>query len=204
MTRDELLDQISSMRTRFPDYKSYADATLKDIFTPAELQGASRLPADHLATTLFLGTPGGRFTEGKLPAQAQYAPVFTLTAPDYNGDSHRDMLLCGNVNQARLRFGKYDANHGLLLAGDGSGKFAAVPQRASGFRLSSDVRSVVPVGDALLFGINQQPLAAYRRQRRGKGDVAVTITPTRTTPADHQTHLAGEGDSTRAAHGLRP
>lgn len=39
VTRDELLDQISLMRTRFPDYASYADATLTDIFTEDELQG---------------------------------------------------------------------------------------------------------------------------------------------------------------------
>ncbi len=204
VTRDELLDQISAMRTRFPDYKSYADATLQDIFTPEALKGAARLSADHLATTLFLGTPGGRFAEAKLPAEAQYAPVFTLTALDYNRDGHRDLLLCGNVNQARLRFGKYDANHGLLLAGDGTGRFAAVPQRTSGFRLSGDVRSVVPVGDALLFGINQKPLVAYRLQPPGKGNGAATNRLTRTATTGGQTRPAGKGDSTRAARGLHP
>ena len=43
VTRDELLDQMSTMRTRFTDYKSYADATLKDIFTPEELKDAQHL-----------------------------------------------------------------------------------------------------------------------------------------------------------------
>ncbi len=162
VTRDELLDQISLMRTRFPDYKSYADATLKDIFTPEELKGVSRLWADHLPTTLFLSTAGGKFTEGKLPTEAQYAPVFTLTGLDYNGDGHKDLLLCGNVNQARLRFGKYDANHGLLLEGDGSGKFTAVPQTESGFQLKGDVRSVITMGNTMLFGLNGQGVKAYR------------------------------------------
>jgi hypothetical protein len=76
------------------------------------------------------------------------------------------------VNLARLRFGKYNANHSLLLAGDGSGKFAAVPERQSGFRLSGDVRSLLLLDNALLFGINQPPLAAYRLQRPGQGNVA--------------------------------
>ncbi len=204
VTRDELLDQISLMRTRFPDYKSYADATLKDIFTPEELRGVSRLWADHLPTTLFLGTAGGRFTEGELPTEAQYAPVFTLTALDYNHDGSKDLLLCGNVNQARLRFGKYDANHGLLLAGNGRGKFTAVPQRESGFKLTGDVRSVVPVGDALLFGINQKPLAFYRLQRPVKGRQAQQNPLTHTASDVRQAHLAGERDSVRAANRFHP
>jgi hypothetical protein len=204
VTRDELLDQISLMRTRFPDYKSYADATLKNIFTPEELKGVSRLSADHLPTTLFLGTAGGGFTEGKLPPLAQYAPVFTLTALDYNGDGRKDLLLGGNMNQARLRFGKYDANHGLLLAGDGNGQFAVVPQTESGFRLSGDVRSVVPLGDALLFGINGKPLATYQSQRSGKRAPAPKNSLTGTAPADRQTRLAGERDSIQPAGGLLP
>ncbi len=192
VTRDELLDQMSSMRTRFPDYKSYADATLKDIFTPGELAGAARLPADHLPTTLFLGTAGGRFAEAKLPLEAQYAPVFTLTALDYNGDGRKDLLLCGNVNQARLRFGKYNANHGLLLTGDGSGKFTAVPQAASGFRLTGDVRSVVATGNRLLFGLNGQALAAYRLPGSGKGSQARQPASPRTAAAGRSATLAGE------------
>jgi hypothetical protein len=56
VSRDELLDQMSIMRTRFPDYKSYADAGLKDIFTPEELQGAKKLLANCLSTSLFIST----------------------------------------------------------------------------------------------------------------------------------------------------
>ena len=46
VTRDELLDQMSMMRTRFADYKSYADVTLKDIFSADEMKGAQHLQAN--------------------------------------------------------------------------------------------------------------------------------------------------------------
>ena len=45
-----MLDQISMMRTRFPDYKSYADATIDKIFTPEEMKGAKQLTANYLST----------------------------------------------------------------------------------------------------------------------------------------------------------
>ena len=48
---------------------------------------------------------------------------------DYNHDGNMDLLLCGNMNQARIRFGKYDANFGMLLKGDGKGHFNYVTQQ---------------------------------------------------------------------------
>ncbi|MBD0257198.1 MAG: VCBS repeat-containing protein, partial [Cytophagales bacterium] len=164
-SRDELLDQISLMRTRFPDYKRYADATLKDIFTPEELKGAARLSADHLATTFFRSTPGGKLQEAQLPPEAQFAPVFAMTTLDYNRDGHPDLLLGGNVNRARLRLGNADANYGLLLRGDGRGNFVAVPQRQSGLQLRGDVRCILNLDGNLLFGLNGQPVAAYKTKQ---------------------------------------
>ncbi len=162
VTRDELLDQLSVMRTRFTDYKSYATTTLNDVFTEDELKGAGHLLANHLSTSLFLSGADGKFHEQPLPLQAQYAPVYSIATVDYDKDGHADLLLCGNSNHARLRFGKSDANYGVLLHGDGKGAFTYIPQTQSGFNIRGDVRSIVNTGKALLFGINQQPVKAYQ------------------------------------------
>jgi enediyne biosynthesis protein E4 len=163
--RDELLDQMSVMRSRFEDYKSYADATLTTVFTKEELENAVHLKATFLPTVLFERGQDGKFREKALPVQAQYAPVHTITTFDYDGDGKQDLLLCGNSNRARLRFGKSDANYGVLLKGNGDGTFTYVPQRESGFRLSGDVRSVVEVNNILLFGINQNSIKAYKKSQ---------------------------------------
>lgn len=162
VTRDEMLDQMSIMRTRFPDYKSYADASMKEIFTKEELNGVSILKANSLKTTAFINNGKGKFKELSLPIEAQFSPVFTITCLDYNKDGNKDLLLCGNISQARLRFGKYDANYGVLLQGDGKGGFNYVPQQQSGFNLKGDVRSVISINNRLLFGMNQQSLKAYQ------------------------------------------
>ena len=161
VSRDELLDQISLMRPRFPDYKSYADATLTEVFTPEELQGATHLAANHLATTYFENV-SGKLREKPLPLAVQNSPIHALIVLDYDRDGKKDLLLGGNANRARLRFGKSDANYGLLLRGDGRGKFSVVPQSQSGFGLRGDVRSVLSVGNTLIFGVNEQVLRAYR------------------------------------------
>ncbi len=162
VTRDELLDQLSIMRNRFTDYKSYADASLTDIFTPEELQGAGHLQATDLATTYFERGKDGKFHARPLPAEVQFSPVFTITPLDYNKDGRQDLLLCGNINHARLRFGKFDANYGVLLTNNGNGSFTYVPQFKSGLSVRGDVRAVLQTGNTLLLGINQQPVTALQ------------------------------------------
>jgi hypothetical protein len=169
-TRDELLDQISMMRTRFTDYKGYADLTLKEVFTEEELKGAGHLQANYLQTAYFESNASGKLQLKPLPIQAQYTPVYTITPLDYNKDGHEDLLLCGNMNQARLRPGKYDGNYGLLLQGDGKGGFTNVDQRLSGFFIKGDVRCVLPINNLLIFGINQQPVKAYTLSKTRKPD----------------------------------
>jgi enediyne biosynthesis protein E4 len=160
-TRDELLDQLTMLRPRFTTYESYANATLTDVFKPEELEGSSKLTANELRTMVFLSSPGGKYTAKPLPMAAQTAPIFAITALDADKDGLKDLLLCGNTLQTRIRFGRADANRGLLLRGDGKGNFAPVSQTRSGFALAGDVRSTVQVGNKLLIGVNRQGVRVY-------------------------------------------
>lgn len=166
VSRDELLDQMSVMRTKFTDYKSYADATIKDIFTEDELKDANHLKVNYLKTAYFESGANGKLQEKPLPLQAQFSPVYTITPFDYDNDGNEDLLLCGNMNRARLRFGKYDANYGVLLKNDGKGNFSYINQQQSGFHLTGDVRGVISINTTLLFGINQSGIKAYTTKRK--------------------------------------
>jgi enediyne biosynthesis protein E4 len=162
VTRDELLEQIGGLRSRFNSYKSYADITVKDIFKPEDLSNAGHLQANHLETTLFTSSPDGKFSITPLPVQAQYSPVHTITVLDYDKDGNEDVLLCGNNNHAKLRLGKFDANYGILLKGNGQGNFHYIDQSVSGFKLKGDVRSAIDLNETLLFGIGEQSVKAYK------------------------------------------
>ena len=163
VTRDELLRQLSGLRRRFTTYESYADATIADIFKPADLANAGHLEADHMETTVFLSGPGGKLKPAALPVEAQYGPVYAIAANDFNKDGNPDILLCGNSSHFKLRLGKFDANYGTLLLGDGQGRFRYVDQARSGFHLQGDVRSVMELADGtLLFGVNREKVRAYR------------------------------------------
>ncbi|NJB85401.1 hypothetical protein GGR26_001146 [Lewinella marina] len=161
LTRDELLNQLSGQRSRFPNYRSYSPVTTEEL--QSGLPGEGReLTADRLETTLFLRQASGKFAPDPLPVQAQFAPVRTILTLDANGDGHRDMLLAGNETAARVRYGPADANTGVLLLGRGDGTFRYVPQAQSGLNLRGSVRAATRLGDHFLFGVGKSDVIAYQ------------------------------------------
>ena len=70
VTRDELVSQLPTFRKRFANFKSYADVTMEDLFENNEYKNAKRLTANHMSTTCFLSSPGGKFTVSQLPMEA--------------------------------------------------------------------------------------------------------------------------------------
>ncbi|RMH65673.1 MAG: RNA-binding protein [Bacteroidetes bacterium] len=160
-TLEALRDQLPRVALRFDSHEAYARAQIGDLLSPRELEQARVWRAETLETTLFLGRDGGGFVRAELPIAAQLAPVFALHASDVDADGITDLLLAGNLGDAPVRLGRYDANHGVLLRGLGGGRFAYVPQRASGFRLRGDVRSILSIQGHLIFGLHQAALRAY-------------------------------------------
>jgi hypothetical protein len=155
---DDLTDQLPSLKKKFPMYKDYAVATIHDLFTNEELKSASVLKAQTMQT-MYLENQGSKgFLMHKLPLEAQYSPVYGITSVDANHDGKKDLVLCGNNTWTRIKFGRYSANHGILLLGDGKGNFSYVPQYKSGLKIRGNVRSVASVNNKdkvqIIVGIN--------------------------------------------------
>ena len=107
----------------------------------------------------------GTFTKHILPIQAQFSPVTSTLAEDFNHDGTVDLLLLGNKSDNRLKLGSMDANYGCLLSGNGKGDFTYVSQPKSGLSVVGDVKSVVQVSDKkttyIVIGAFNQPLQVY-------------------------------------------
>jgi len=155
---DDLTDQLPSLKKKFPEYKDYANATIHDLFPDNQLKDATVLKAETMKT-VYLENQGNKgFLLHKLPLEAQYAPIYGITSIDANHDGKKDLLLCGDNTWTRIKFGRYAANHGMLLLGDGKGNFSYVPQFKSGLNIRGNVRSVAAVKDKdkvqIVVGIN--------------------------------------------------
>ena len=141
-SRDDLTDQLPGLKKKYLEYKLYADATINDIFSPGQLKDAGILKA-AIMETVYLENQGAKgFVMRTLPIQAQYAPVFGIVMEDINKDGKKDILLAGNNTWTRIKFGRYTANHGVLLLADGKGGFTYVPQTKSGLSIRGNVKGL--------------------------------------------------------------
>ena len=138
--RDELLELIPQLRSRYPTYASFAGARVEDMFSAAELRKALLLESHTFASAVALNRGDGHFELRSLPTEAQFAPIYATLARDFDGDGHPDLLVAGNLYGVTPLDGRYDASYGLLLHGDGNGNFAAVDVDRSGLDIDGQVR----------------------------------------------------------------
>ena len=115
---------------------------MDNLFTVEERKDASSLFINRLETSYYALSPEGKFVTKPLPIQAQFAPVFAAEKGDFNADGHLDLIFGGNLLDAKLKFGRYTANHLQVLLGDGKGNFTPLAALKSGISLRGEVRAI--------------------------------------------------------------
>ncbi|WP_461050341.1 VCBS repeat-containing protein [Spirosoma arcticum] len=163
-SRDEICEQLPSLRKRFTTYKAYADASLEACFDEQQLRQAKTRHITELRT-LVLENKAGTFVPHALPLSAQYAPVYAILTDDIDRNGTIDLLLMGNNSRMRLRIGKVDANHGVVLSNRGNWQFDEIPSSRTGLFIRGDVCDVKKVGQQLLVGVNGQKVLTLRKTK---------------------------------------
>jgi hypothetical protein len=135
---DRLVVALPNVAQRFRTFSAYADASIDQVLGHAA-RGAVRLGATTLDNVVFLNR-GDRFEAHPLPAEAQLAPAFYAGVADFNGDGTEDVFLSQNFFATDIATPRYDAGRSLLLLGDGSGGFEAVPGQRSGLLVYGEQR----------------------------------------------------------------
>jgi hypothetical protein len=186
MSRDDLLRQMTSMRTRFPTYKSYAVATMDQVLTPEQRKDAIILEANQFSSCLFRNEGGGKFTMIPLPMQAQLSVLNGMVAGDFDHDGNLDIVINGNDYGTEVATGRYDALNGLFLKGDGKGGFSAETILESGIFIPGNGKALVALAGAgghvlLAAGQNRGEMKVFEERKAGRlipllpGDRTATV-----------------------------
>ncbi|MBC8646967.1 MAG: VCBS repeat-containing protein, partial [Thermoanaerobaculia bacterium] len=125
--------EIYPLGLRFPTYGSFAEASIAQLFSPAQLRQAVHFQADTFASVYLHNDGKGAFSVSALPNLAQIAPIKAIAVHDVDGDRNLDLLVAGNLYDAEPNTPRADAGNGLWLRGDGKGHFAPIPPSESGF-----------------------------------------------------------------------
>ena len=153
-SRDELLDQVVSLKKKFVKYADYADATIDDIFPKDKIAAAQLLHCAELASGILYNDGNNKFSFKPLPLAAQFSRVNGIIADDFNKDGIPDIFLAGNFFPYRVQLGKCDASFGTLLKGKGNGIYEPEDVAQSGCYADGDVRGMLELknknGDRLI------------------------------------------------------
>lgn len=141
--RHDLVGQLPGLEKRYPTYESYARETVHDIFSAEQLDGAAHHRAEQLESVVGWND-GGRFRIEPLPLEAQLAPMYGIATADMNGDGRPEILMGGNLYEAKPEVGRYDASYGVVVALE-RGALRSVPFSESGFWVRGPVRELVPL-----------------------------------------------------------
>ncbi|MDX1285688.1 MAG: hypothetical protein R3182_11775, partial [Draconibacterium sp.] len=112
--RDELVKQIIQMRRKFPDYLSYADATITDLIEPKLFKKATKLKANILSSC-WIENVQGELILKKLPDLAQFSYINAFVNSDFDGDGAQDIIAAGNFYPLKPEIGMHDASVGTFL-----------------------------------------------------------------------------------------
>lgn len=168
-TRDKLIEQVNAMRGRFQTYQSYAEKTFKESFLPEELEDAY-LVKSHLFESSYMENLGnGKFQLTSLPLSAQVAPTEGLVIEDFNQDGNLDLLLTGNSYVTEVSNGRYDAQYGTVLKGNGDGTFEYIELEQSGLVNNYDASGLAQLKNRdgkslIIIGNNSGPLKVFESQ----------------------------------------
>jgi enediyne biosynthesis protein E4 len=136
--------QIPSIKDKFKNYETFAEASLVDVYSKKDLENSLHYQVKSFAS-IYLENKNGKFVVHKLPNMAQISSVNQILIDDYDKDGSLDALIAGNLFVSEVETPRNDAGYGLFLKGNGKGNFKAVPVTKSGFFVPGDVKDMAKI-----------------------------------------------------------
>jgi hypothetical protein len=160
-SRDDLGKQMPFLNKKFRTYRSFAQASLEDLFGREALASAAKKHVFELRSCVFLNDGQGRFEKIPLPGIGQASIIYDFLLEDLDGDGYTDLVPIGNLYEISTQLGRLDAFHGLALKNRGDGSFSYAPGLSPDIRGAGRVAARIRIADQDYFIIgrnNASPL----------------------------------------------
>lgn len=157
-------NQMPFIKKKFPNYNSFAKATLVDVYGTENLENALNYKANNFTTSYVENLGNGEFRIAPLHNEAQISCVNAIHIDDFDNDGYLDAFLAGNNYGVEVETIRNDASYGLLLKGDGKGAFKASNPKTVGIVVDGVVRHIStlrwkhPENQIVCFAKNNGPI----------------------------------------------
>ena len=157
--RHNLIDQMKSLKKKFPNYETFKNADLTSIFSKSLLNESYVCSVNTLSTIALKNNGSFNFTEIKLPKQVQFSPIYSITHSDIDQDGDLDILMGGNLYNVKPEVGIYDASYGFFIENTPKGLY--YHPNGKGFNISGEIRSLVIDKDQVWVARNRDTLGRF-------------------------------------------
>ena len=140
--RHDLIDQIKSLKKRFPDYESFKDADMTKIFDSNQIEGSRVFEVNNLETSIFINKGNFNFKKISIPKEVQFSPIYAINSNDFDNDGDKDIIMGGNLYTVKPEVGIYDASYGIYLENKGNENFV-FHKGGKGFFLKGEIRDII-------------------------------------------------------------
>ena len=172
---------VPQLAEKFPTYHEFALSPLDEIFSPSEIETATKFEATELKTCLLRNDGNGVFTFEALPWLAQVSPGFGVVATDINSDGWSDLFIAQNFFTPQRETGRLAGGLSALFLGSSSGDLQPVWPDASGIAIEADAKGAA-IGDFnndmrpdLVVGINDEEPRFFLNQESGRRPLVVRL-----------------------------
>ena len=157
--RHNLIDQMKSLKKKFPNYATFKNADLVSIFNKKLLSDSYVCSINTLSTIALKNNGNFIFSEIPLPKQVQFSPVYSITHSDVDNDGDLDVLMGGNLYNVKPEVGSYDASYGLFIENTPEG--LVFHPNGKGFNITGEIRSLVVDKNQLWVARNRDTLSRF-------------------------------------------
>ena len=114
LDKDDLINQMPSLKKQLFYYKDYSDASIDKIFNTDLLNKSTVLDIKTLESAIYINN-NGKFNKISLPSEINYSPVFDII--NYQPDDKNTMKLIfgGNQYLVKPQFGRHDSSKGWII-----------------------------------------------------------------------------------------
>ena len=159
--RHNLIEQLKDLKKKFPNYESFKDASITEIFTEEELQGALKLETNTLSSIVLINEGNFNFKVVELPIEAQFSPIYAIHAHDYDQDGDVDIVMGGNLYGVKPELGRYDASYGIYLENLGDHQFK-YHRDGRGLFLDGEIRDMEVMERHLIVTKNNDSIDVFK------------------------------------------
>jgi len=163
----DLIRQVPMLKKRYQNFETYANATMSELVAPVEDKIDYVARAYEQRSVIVENVGNGQFKIQPFPDVVQRSPITDIAIEDVDGDGNEDVIMVGNDYSIEPVEGQHDAGVGMILLGDGKGKFRPLAPQESAFWVEGDARKVATLnslgGKMILVTQNKGELLAFKK-----------------------------------------